>query len=149
MEYMNQHPIKCPKCGGNMICESWSLDPNIHEIREGQSVDPYTYRLRCPAGHIWDLVEVKGEPRRVIDTCVFCGKAFYDGDDWTNYLPKEIIIKRGQDAADAYRQGKCKAICPDCEKDHPTSRQHHDGIMWARLMEDYKDDRKEEEETGE
>lgn len=129
MEYMNQQPIKCPTCGGNMICVSWSTDPH--------SVDIHTYRLRCPAGHIWNLVEMKDEPRRVIDTCVFCGKPFYNGDDWTNYLPKEIVVKRGQDAADAYRQGKSKAICPNCEKDHPTSRQQHDSIMWARLIEEW------------
>lgn len=118
--------IQCPKCDGNMICETCSEDP-------------HKYRLRCPAGHIWDLVEVRDEPRRVIDTCVFCGKPFYNGDDWTNYLPKEIVIERGQDAADAYLKGQSKAICPDCEKDHPTGRNSHDGIMWARLIEEWRD----------
>lgn len=138
MEYMDQHPIKCPKCGGNMICVRESGTINPHTNGEGWSADPPTeYRLRCPAGHIWNLVEMKDEPRRVIDTCVFCGKPFYNGDDWTNYLPKEVVLKTGQDAADAYRQGKSKAICPDCEKDHPTSRQQHDSIMWARLIEEW------------
>lgn len=121
--------IQCPRCDKPMICESFSTE------------GIWSYRLKCPAGHIWNLVEVKDEPRRLIDTCIFCGKPLYDGDDaddWTNYLPKEIVIKKGQDASDAYMQRICRAICPNCERVHPTSRHQHDGIIWARLKEEYK-----------
>jgi len=132
MEFMNI-VLKCPKCNGNMICESWSLDPNI---REGQSVDPHTYRLRCPAGHIWKLEAMEDEPRRVVATCVFCGKELYDGDYWRNYLPKEVVVEKGQDAADAYLKDQSKAMCKDCEKDHPIKTWVHDGIMWITLRDE-------------
>lgn len=120
-----------------MICESWEIDPH--------SADVHTYRLKCPAGHIWDLVEVKDEPRRVVKVkselrrivtvCVFCGRNLYDGDEWKNYLPKEIAVEKGQDAGDAYHNHQDKAVCPDCEVKHPLEFFSHDGIMWARLKD--------------
>ena len=128
MEHMNQQPIKCPTCGGNMICESWSTDPH--------SVDIHTYRLRCPAGHIWNLVEVKDETRKMVTVCTFCRGVLYDGDEWRNYLPKEVVVEKGQDAGDAYHNHQDKAVCPDCEVEHPLKFFSHAGIMWARLEED-------------
>lgn len=73
-----------------------------------------------------------------IVTCSFCGKGLYEGDDWRNYLPKEIVVEKGQDAGDAYHIHQDKAICPDCENVHPLETYRHDGIVWARLKEELK-----------
>ena len=70
---------------------------------------------------------------KAVTACSFCGMGLYEGDKWRNYL--DFKPKTGQEAADAYIARKDKALCEDCEKDHPLLFHSHDGIMWCVLKE--------------
>lgn len=119
---------KAKEISGNVLRSEVTWHCKVH----GQDTDPI-FKDFCPK--CGAEIEV-GYTREVKAVCAFCGKSLYDGDDWRNYIPKEIVIERGQDAADVYTQRKDKAICPDCEKDHPLGMYNHDGIMWVRLKEE-------------